>query len=263
MDWFRSWHGAPTDPKWLVVARRAKAAPGMVSALAWALLDYASQHADRGSVENFDVETYAAFTGWEEDEINAILDAMRSKGIITEDNRLASWEKRQPKKEDPNSGKRVKAFRERERALKAALQENVTPCNDLKRSVATDQIDREDKKEMRGERPPAAVPSYPQEPVDPEYGAALSKLEALGMMTGSALLEFQSLWPDLSNGRRAWIDDAVTVAHANGASSPVYAIRVLANSIRTGNRPGETPQKQGARPQGHNLRELLGLDKDD
>ena len=27
MDWFRSWHGAPTDNKWLVIAKRAMEAP--------------------------------------------------------------------------------------------------------------------------------------------------------------------------------------------------------------------------------------------
>jgi len=91
-------------------------------------------------------------------------------------------------------------------------------------------------------RPLASPPRQSQEPADPEWGAALSKLEALGMMTGSALLEMQALWPDLSNGRRAWIDDAITVAQANKANSPVYAIRVLANAVKTGKRPGETPQ---------------------
>lgn len=260
MDWFRSWHGAPTDPKWLVIDRRAHAegvTPGMVSAVAWALMDYASQHIERGSVAGFDVETYAAWSGWHEDQIEAILSAMREKGIITPDDRLAAWEKRQPKKED-NSGPRVKAFRDRERALKAALQDGVTPCNDSV-TPCNDRSDkiREDKTEMR-DRPPASAPSSPQMPADPEYGAALSKLEALGMMTGSALLEFQTLWPDLNNGKRAWIDDAVTVAQANKANSPVYAIRVLANSVRTGKRPGETTQ-QPPRSKGRDLDALLGI----
>ena len=52
----------------------------MVSAVAWALMDYASQNADRGSVDGFDAETYAAFTGWCEDQIEAIIEAMRGKG---------------------------------------------------------------------------------------------------------------------------------------------------------------------------------------
>jgi hypothetical protein len=96
-------------------------------------------------------------------------------------------------------------------------------------------------------RPPASPPPPSQEPADPEFGAALSKFESLGMITGAALLELQSLWPDLSNGRRGWIDDAITVAHANKANSPVYAIRVLANAVKTGNQPGQTlePVRRG------------------
>ena len=37
--WFRSWHGAPTDPKWLGIAKRAGVAPGFAVAIAWALMD--------------------------------------------------------------------------------------------------------------------------------------------------------------------------------------------------------------------------------
>jgi hypothetical protein len=79
------------------------------------------------------------------------------------------------------------------------------------------------------------------------------------MMTGTALLELQALWPDLRNGRRAWIDDAIAVAHANNASSPVYAIRVLANSVKTGKRPGETTTQPASRSKGRDLDALLGI----
>lgn len=63
MDWFRSWHGAPTDNKWLLIAKRAGVTPMMVSAVFWALLDYASQQEERGSVAGFDAETYAMWAG--------------------------------------------------------------------------------------------------------------------------------------------------------------------------------------------------------
>ena len=126
MDWFRSWHGAPTDVKWLVIAKRAQVAPGMVSALVWALLDYASQNDDRGSIANFDVETYAIYTGWDEEQIDAILAAMRDKELITDDSRLASWEKHQPKRED-DSNNRVKAFRERKHQQSAPQAEQAAP----------------------------------------------------------------------------------------------------------------------------------------
>jgi len=148
--WFRSWHGAPTDPKWLVVARKAQVAPGVVSAVFWALMDYASQHTDRGSVEGFDTETYAAFSGWEESEIMAILTAMINKGIITPDNRLAAWDKRQPKKEDTTAAERQQRKRERDRlaerdnsvtnAPQPPVSQNVTLCHAMSHEVTIDKI---------------------------------------------------------------------------------------------------------------------------
>ncbi len=110
------------------------------------------------------------------------------------------------------------------------------------------------------QRPPASVPVYQREQSDPEHGVALSKLEALGMITGSVLLEFNALWPDLTNGRRAWVDDAVTVAQANNARSPAYAIRVLAGALRDNKRPGSVPEakpRHGGRTK--SLDEILGI----
>lgn len=116
-DWFRSWHGAPTDNKWLLIARKAGASPGIVSAVVWALLDHASQQNARGSISTFDVETYSTFSGFDEAQIEAIIKAMTDKGIII-DGRLASWDKRQPKREDDNSTDRVRALREKRNAMK-------------------------------------------------------------------------------------------------------------------------------------------------
>ena len=130
-SWFRSWHGAPTDNKWLVIGRRANVAPGVVSAVAWALFDHASQADDRGNVDGFDVETYSAFSGFCEDDINRVVSAMREKSVII-DGRLAAWDKRQPKRED-DSSERVKAFRER----KNVTEKDVTQCNALKRKETT------------------------------------------------------------------------------------------------------------------------------
>ena len=130
-SWFRSWHGAPTDTKWLLIARRAGVAPGIVSAVAWALLDYASQHVDRGCVDGFDVETYAAFSGFEEADIQAVIHAMTAKQMIVS-GRLASWEKRQPERED-NSTERVRRYRESRNGTGVTL-EDVTPGNATKRN---------------------------------------------------------------------------------------------------------------------------------
>jgi hypothetical protein len=64
-QWWRSWHGAPTDPKWLAIAQRTQTNAGTVSAVVWALFDCASQAEDRGDLSSFDVESYAAFSGYE------------------------------------------------------------------------------------------------------------------------------------------------------------------------------------------------------
>lgn len=120
IDWFRSWHGAPTDTKWLVIAKRAGVAPGIVSAVVWALLDHASQQTERGHVDGFDFETYATFSGFDEDHVRAIYAALEAKAIIV-DGRIAQWEKRQPRREDTAVGERVRKHR------KGADSENEPP----------------------------------------------------------------------------------------------------------------------------------------
>ncbi len=118
-EWWRSWHGAPVDLKWPVIAAKSGVKVGVVSAMAWALMDYASQHAVRGTVTGFDEEAYAIYSGFPESEVHAVIVAMTDKGVI-KDGRLTNWEKRQPKRED-NSAARVTRHRETQRA--------VTQCN--------------------------------------------------------------------------------------------------------------------------------------
>lgn len=273
-EWFRSWHGAPTDAKYRVIARRAGVAPGMVSAVYWALLDYASQNEPRGSVEGFDAETYAEWAGWEESDVQAIIDAFTTKQAII-DGQIVAWGKRQPKKEDPTGAERQARYRDAQRNASNEdneLSDNVTQSNAASRDV-TQKNARLDKstldKNQRDEgiaRPPAAAPvtDFPEQ--DPDWGAAISKLEGanIGGMSGSVLLELNAVWPDFSNGRRDWLDDAILVAKANNAHSPTYAIRVLAGAIRDNKRPGSAPERKTTQaPQGRNLKKLLGLEDDD
>lgn len=83
MDWFRCYHGAPTDPKWLLIAKRANVRPIHVIGTWWALLDYASQHPDRGSIDGFDAETFALFAGMEEGDVVRILEQLALAGLIS------------------------------------------------------------------------------------------------------------------------------------------------------------------------------------
>ncbi|MFC3228772.1 hypothetical protein ACFOGJ_16125 [Marinibaculum pumilum] len=133
MDWFRSHHGAPTDPKWITIARRAGVRPGDVAAIWWALLDHASQHEDRGSLEGFDAEFLAGAFGYEEGDIARVIEALTEKRIVV-DGRIANWSKRQPKRED-DSRERVRASRERKRADETPGNAGVTQRNARAESV--------------------------------------------------------------------------------------------------------------------------------
>lgn len=219
-EWFRSWHGAPTDPKWLLIARNAQVPPGVVSAVAWALLDHASQHADRGSVDGFDVETYAAWAGWEEADVIAVIAAMHSKGIITPNNRLSNWEKRQPKREDPTGNERQRNWRNRHRddgvTTEDVTQRNASVTQDNAKS-RLDQI-RSDQN-------------------DDEKAQAIQALQEFGLFNQPMLAQFNDMWPELT-GRRDWVGKAITIARDKGASSPQYPLKVLANAIHTGKEPG-------------------------
>lgn len=132
--WWRSWHGAPTDSKWLAIAQRTQTNAGMVSALAWALMDHASQSDPRGDVSTFDVEAYAAFSGFDLDKLLRIMEALTDKNII-KDNTLTAWEKRQPKRED-GSAERAKHWRERKRTQPNANDRRVDKIRIDKKDIS-------------------------------------------------------------------------------------------------------------------------------
>lgn len=89
-EWFRLWHGAPTDPKWRTVARRASVRPGDVWAVVSCLMDRASQASERGCVSGYDVEIIADALGYEPEDVQRIIDALHDKAVIVS-GRLADW----------------------------------------------------------------------------------------------------------------------------------------------------------------------------
>lgn len=123
MQWFRSAHGAPTDPKWQMIARRAGVRPGDVAAVWWTILDHASQQEDRGNVAGLDPEEIAAALGYPDEDVARVIEALSAKGLIA-DGRLARWERHQPQRERAGSDD----SRDRVRRHRAA-KHDVTPCN--------------------------------------------------------------------------------------------------------------------------------------
>jgi hypothetical protein len=116
--WFRVYLGAATDPKYLALARRAGTTPGVVASVWWALMDEAAHH--DGSVAGFDAESIAAFYGYELEDVAGVVAELRQKGMVTSDDRLASWEKRNG---GDYSTERVRRHRERERARREGSDE--------------------------------------------------------------------------------------------------------------------------------------------
>lgn len=116
IDWFRWHHGSVTDPKFQLVARKSKQSLATVIAV-WAfVLEKASASEDRGHFGGLDCEAVDCMFGLDDGATQAILSAMADRGLVGSD-RVASWEKRQVKRErtDDFSSDRVKAFRAKER----------------------------------------------------------------------------------------------------------------------------------------------------
>lgn len=120
-DWFRSWHGAPTDGKWRMIASDVGCKPAEVAALVWALLDFASANDDRGSIEGFNVRVYAMDSGTDLPAVKAIVAALSDPELnVVAEGRFVNWNKRQPKREDATAADRQRDARARAKA----------PCDD-------------------------------------------------------------------------------------------------------------------------------------
>lgn len=112
-SWLRLWHDMPTDPKWRVVARISGQPLAAVVALFTMMLVEASLAEDRGSLADWRHEDAAANLDMDEGAVAAIFEAMR--GRVHDGERLSRWEKRQPRREDPEAGVRGKVSRDRRR----------------------------------------------------------------------------------------------------------------------------------------------------
>ncbi len=174
-QWFRSWHGAPTDPKWLGIARKASVAPGIVAAIVWALLDRASQAEARGSIAGYDADGIACFMGCETEQVDAIIAIMHDKGILTGD-AFTGWEKHQPRRED-DSAKRVQEHRERK---KTECNAPVTQCNAAQRQETLDTDTDTDTEEREKDARSAENPVHKKvaEAILHDHGEALDEWES-------------------------------------------------------------------------------------
>lgn len=137
MEWLRWYHGAVSDDKWPLIARKSGQTVAVVIAVWAALLECASSSEVRGDVHDFDPESMDALMQLPDGATQAVVTALsEGKRPRIIDGMIANWSKRQPvrEREDGNtSAERVRAHRERQKALQnketSDGNASVTPCN--------------------------------------------------------------------------------------------------------------------------------------
>jgi hypothetical protein len=192
-EWFRSYHGAPTDPKWKVIAKRAGVRFGDVAAIVWALFDYASQHSERGSIDGFDAETLALTFDYEEAQIIAVIDALHAKNVL-QDNAFVNWRKRQPKREDDSAG-RVRRHRERDVTQRNADVTQGNGREEESREEESISVPSGTDASAASEDPPSPVEPVKPDPVaaDPKtivFGDVLTWLRSLSGKSEQSIRSF-------------------------------------------------------------------------
>jgi hypothetical protein len=258
-DWFRSWHGAPTDPKWMLIAKRANVKPIHVSGTWWALLDHASQHPERGRVDDFDVETFALFAGMEEAHVSRIVTELITKGLIVA-GRIAQWGKRQPKREDDTANDRQRNKRARDKEIGGNPPSGGTPGTPdhpetglghaMSRNVTLDEEKRrEDSSDANASG--TVVPLSAAAFCKAVFDSTIPLLTA----TGRTEREARSVigrWRQALGGNAHGDAELLTlVSEATNKSEPLEWL-MAAVEIRNGNRTGRIPARQpgirGTRP---------------
>ncbi len=117
IDWFRWHHGSVTDPKFAVVAKKSGASVAEVIGVWACLLEAASSSEDRGNPGEPDFESIDCLLGLDDGMSRRIYERMRERSLLdVETGRVASWEKRQTKREDDGAAERKRRQREREQA---------------------------------------------------------------------------------------------------------------------------------------------------
>ncbi|MDX2073804.1 MAG: DnaA N-terminal domain-containing protein [Alphaproteobacteria bacterium] len=93
-EWYRVYHGMPEDSKLRVIAQRSKQLMAHVVAVWICVLDAASRHETRGTVQ-VDAEQIAVVQEIDQKIVESIIKAFREKGLINKNNVLTAWRTRQ------------------------------------------------------------------------------------------------------------------------------------------------------------------------
>ena len=201
IQWFRWHHGSVTDPKFKLIAHKAKQSLATVIAV-WAfLLEQASASDERGAFGDVDCESLDCLLGLDDGATAAIMLAMEGRGLV-EGGYVSAWEKRQPKRErvDENSTERSRAFRQKKHQ-ETPEDNDATPSNATQHQE-TPRVEkrREEKRreeEKTEEAPSAKSPAgsaLPKNWILPAQWAAWAQGERPDLDPNRVADEFRDYW---------------------------------------------------------------------
>lgn len=189
MEWFRWYHGTVADPKFTVIAKRAKQPRHVVIACWTAILEHASTRSDRGCLEEIDHEEIAASLDLETEQIEAVYQAMVDKGMIV-DGRLKSWEKRQPKREDSTGAERKGRWKRKKNEDQERMGTHGNACGTQENE--TERLERARTEQNRTEERREEKPSSSSSP--PEEMPPQARAETLPTAMRMTTTDFRFLW---------------------------------------------------------------------
>jgi hypothetical protein len=111
-DWFRLYNDFLGHPKFRYVARQCGMSICEVSMIAIALLRTANRSRPRGWVRDFSVIDCGAALDIDPDKVGEVFRKLEELGWIDHDY-LATWDERQPDKEDPTNAERQRRHRDK------------------------------------------------------------------------------------------------------------------------------------------------------
>jgi hypothetical protein len=164
MDWYRRYHGTCRDEKLELAANEADL-PRPYAIAGWdGILEFASQHDARGSIEGMDARRLAVMIGCRIDEAERLISAFRTQGMI-DGSSVVKWKDRQFQSDTSTERSR----RHREKTKTIAVETDATLQQRSRNAPDTESdTDSERKKED------AAPPRRP--PVDDDTKAATDPL---------------------------------------------------------------------------------------
>ena len=91
--WFKLPDDSVTNLRFLSISRKVGQSPAVVSFVYIAAMSCASASESNCSLRDFHAEDIDAFGGLDDGTTASIIKAMKERGIITPDNRIAEWDK--------------------------------------------------------------------------------------------------------------------------------------------------------------------------